>query len=374
MLWRLFNHMGILEKIDQITQELARTQKNKATEYHIGLLKGKLARYRRELLEPSGLLSGGGTGFEVQKLGDARVVLIGFPLVGKLSFLLKITNTKLEVASYAFTTLTLVPGVLNYHGAEIQIVDLPGIIRGALQGKGRGRQVVATAKTADLVLMVLDATKLNDQRQILERELEAVGIRLNKQKPNIALTPKKTGGIKFNSTLPPAYLLEKICAGLLKDYKIHNADVLVRDPQCTIDDFIDVINERYVTYVNCLYVYNKIDAVLLEEVDRLAREPHTVVMLCEMLLGIEDAVEDIWRGLDLTRIYTKRRGVLPKLDEPMVVRNNLSIEDVCNSIHKDFKNLFKYAYVWGSSAKHLPQKAGLGHMVHDEDVVQIVTK
>lgn len=48
-----------------------------------------------------------------------------------------------------------------------------------------GRQVIAVARTADLVLMMLDATKQDVQRQLLERELETVGIRLNKQKPNI---------------------------------------------------------------------------------------------------------------------------------------------------------------------------------------------
>ena len=46
--------MGILEKIAEINAEIARTQKNKATEYHLGLLKAKLARYRAQMMEPSG--------------------------------------------------------------------------------------------------------------------------------------------------------------------------------------------------------------------------------------------------------------------------------------------------------------------------------
>ena len=178
----------------------------------------------------------------------------------------------------------------------------------------------------------------------------------------------------MNSITPPKHLDEKIVAALLKDYKIHNADVLIRDENVTIDDFIDVINEQHISYIKCLYVYNKIDAVSLEECDRLAREPNTVVMSCELNLGIEDLKEEIWRQLDLLRLYTKRRGVQPKLDDPMVVRNNSTILEVCDSIHRDMKNQFKYALVWGSSAKHSPQKCGLSHPVHDEDVVQIVTK
>lgn len=300
--------------------------------------------------------------------------LIGFPSVGKSSFLSKVTNTKSEAANYEFTTLTSVGGILEYNGAEVQIVDLPGIIKAAAQGKGRGRQVIAVSRTSDLILMVLDATKGGEQRQILENELETMGIRLNKERPNISLKIKKTGGVKLNLITPPKYLDEKIVSALLKDYKIHNADVLVRDENCTIEDFIDIINDQHMSYIKCLYVYNKADAVSLEEVDRLAREPNTMVISCEEDLGIDDLKEEIWRQLDLVRLYTKRRGIQPNFDDPMVVRSQSTILQVCDAIHRDMKNQFKYALVWGSSAKHSPQKCGLQHPVHDEDVVQIITK
>ena len=73
---------------------------------------------------------------------------MGFPSVGKSTFLSKITKTKSEVAAYSFTTLTAIPGVLEYGGAEIQVLDLPGIIEGAAEGKGRGRQVISAAKVS----------------------------------------------------------------------------------------------------------------------------------------------------------------------------------------------------------------------------------
>lgn len=56
-----------------------------ATEYHLGLLKAKLAKYRAQLLEPSKSSAAKGEGFDVMKSGDARVALIGFPSVGKVS-------------------------------------------------------------------------------------------------------------------------------------------------------------------------------------------------------------------------------------------------------------------------------------------------
>ena len=112
--------MGILEKISEIEKEIARTQKNKATEYHLGLLKAKLAKYRSQLLEPPKSAGvGKGEGFDVMKSGDARVALIGFPSVGKSTLLNKLTSTSSTSASYEFTTLTCIPGVIEYNGAGV---------------------------------------------------------------------------------------------------------------------------------------------------------------------------------------------------------------------------------------------------------------
>ncbi|KAL3474531.1 P-loop containing nucleoside triphosphate hydrolase protein [Aspergillus californicus] len=366
--------VNITEKIKEIEDEMRRTQKNKATEYHLGLLKGKLARLRAQLLEPVGASGGGGAGFDVSKSGDARVALVGFPSVGKSTFLSKITKTRSEAAAYSFTTLTAIPGVLEYGGAEIQILDLPGIIEGASEGKGRGRQVISAAKTSDLVLMILDATKKAEQRALLEAELDAVGIRLNKQPPNIYLKQKKAGGVKITFQTPPKYLDDRIIYNVLKDYKMLNCEVLVRDEYATIDDFIDVIMKDHRKYIPCLYVYNKVDSVSIEFLDQLAREPHTAVMSCELDLAVTDVVERIWKELRLMRVYTKRKGIEPDFSEALIVRNNSTIEDVCDQVHRTLKETFKYALVWGASARHVPQRVGLGHYVADEDVVSIVAK
>ncbi|KAF7191767.1 Ribosome-interacting GTPase 2 [Pseudocercospora fuligena] len=365
--------VNITDKIKEIEDEMKRTQKNKATEYHLGLLKGKLARLRAQLLEPGpGAGGAAGTGFDVSKSGDARIALVGFPSVGKSTFLSKVTKTKSEVAAYAFTTLTAIPGVMEYGGAEIQILDLPGIIEGASEGKGRGRQVISAAKTSDMIMMILDATKRAEQRSLLEAELEAVGIRLNQDPPNIYLKPKKAGGMKITFQSPPKYLDEKMLYNILRDYKILNCEVLVRDENATIDQFIDVIMANHRTYIKCLYVYNKVDAISLEHLDKLAREPHTAVMSCELDLGIQDVVDRAWEELRLIRIYTKRKGIDPVFDEALIVRNNSTIEDVCDAIHRTLKESFKYALVWGASARHIPQRVGLQHPVADEDVVSIV--
>ncbi|KAG1757275.1 P-loop containing nucleoside triphosphate hydrolase protein [Suillus lakei] len=385
--------MGIVEKIKEIEEEMARTQKNKATEYHLGLLKAKLARYRAQLLEPASKSGPAGVGFDVQKSGDARVALIGFPSVGKSTLLSKCTHTASETAAYEFTTLTAIPGVIEYQGARIQLLDLPGIVEGASQGRGRGRQVVATAKTADLILIMLDATKSEEQRRLLEIELDAVGIRLNKRKPDVVFKRRTTGGITLNTTVKLTKTDEKTIRTILAGYKLHNCDVMIRE-DITTDEFIDVLigmtaicaeancsfGSKTITgtrkYIPCLYVYNKIDAISLELVDKLARTESTVVISCEMDLNLDYLIERIWESLELVKVYTKKRGARPDLSDPVCLRKGATIEDVCLGIHKSLVSNFRNGLVWGRSSKFSPhaQKVSLNHQLQDEDVVSIFTK
>eukprot|EP00879_Flechtneria_rotunda_P007912 GHRR01008290.1.p1 GENE.GHRR01008290.1~~GHRR01008290.1.p1 ORF type:complete len:399 (+),score=120.49 GHRR01008290.1:248-1444(+) len=364
--------MGILEKIKEIEAEMARTQRNKATEYHLGQLKARLAKLRTELQAPSSK-GGPGEGFDVQKYGDGRVALIGFPSVGKSSLLTILTGTESEAAAYEFTTLTCIPGVIHYNDAKIQLLDLPGIIEGAAEGKGRGRQVIAVCKSADLLLMVLDATKPWYHREILTRELEAVGMRLNRSPPNIYFKKKKTGGVSINSTGPLTKMDEKLVLRVLQEYKIHNCELLFKE-DCSVDDLIDVIegNRRY---VKCLYVYNKVDMCSMEEVGEIARRPNSIPVSCHMRLNMDGLLGKIWAMMALVRVYTKKVGHKPDFSEPVVLtsdRGGTTMEAMCKQIHNTLTKEFKYALVWGCSAKHYPQRVGLTHQLADEDVVQIV--
>src|SRR5438270_11898171 len=181
---------------------MKKTQINKHTEHHIGLLKAKLARLRAEL--ESSTSKGGGPAFEIKKGGDATIVLIGLPSVGKSTILNRLTNAKSKVAAYAFTTLTVVPGILRYNGADIQILDLPGIISGASSGRGRGRRVLSGAANADLVLLVLDVFQPG-QVQLLKSELHAMGIRIDEKPTGVVVNRgsneglARTNGVKLTN-------------------------------------------------------------------------------------------------------------------------------------------------------------------------------
>ena len=91
---------------------------------------------------------------------------------------------------------------MTVRGARIQILDLPGIIEGAKDGKGRGRQVIAVARTCNLIFIVLDVGKPLADKRILESELEGFGIRLNKKPPNVIVKKKDKGGLAITNTVP----------------------------------------------------------------------------------------------------------------------------------------------------------------------------
>lgn len=369
--------MGLLERRKQIEEEIARTQKNKKTEYHIGRLKGQLARIKTEMLENAARAGGKtGDGFDVRKSGDVRCALVGFPSVGKSSFLSRVTHTESEAAGYEFTTLTCIPGKLMHNGTEIQILDLPGIIEGAAEGKGRGRQVIATARTADMIILMMDAAKAEAQRSKIETELETVGIRLNQHYPNVTFKRKVScsmNAVSYSSNIKQTKgMSEAMAKEILKDYSIFNADVVLRE-DTTVDQFIDVI-EGNRKYMPCLYVYNKVDSISMEEMDRLSALPHSVVLSLHWDLNVDEVIDEIWEHLNIIRIYTKKHGSHPDFGKPFVVKRNSSVEHICKRIHKDIASRFKYSLVWGTSAKHQPQRVGISHHLEDEDVLQIMLK
>ena len=124
-------------------------------------------------------------------------------------------------------------------------------------------------------------------------------------------------------------------------------------------------------------MYNKIDVLSIEEVDALARQPYSVPISCVANLGTEVLLEQMWRAMDLRRIYTKKTGCKPDFEEPVmlsVARGGATLAAFCQQLHADLAKQLAYGLVWGTSTKHYPQRCGLTHDLHDEDVVQLVKR
>ena len=365
--------MGLPEKIKKIEDDIHRTQVNKKTEHHIGLLRAKLAKLRAEMEEQQTRRTGSHLGYDVRKSGDATVVLIGLPSVGKSTLLNRLTNAKSKVAAYQFTTLEVVPGVMEQGGARIQVLDLPGIIKGASSGKGLGKRVLAVARSADLVLFVVDVFQ-PEARDILERELRSTGIRVDESPPNVVIEKSDAGGISVSSQAKLTKISEALVKDILRVYDINAARVVIRQD---IDDqqLVDVLSGNRV-YAPSLTVMNKIDLVNTGFTTEVSRKlPYKFVPVsAEADVNMQALREEIFRRLDFVRVYMRRRTGETDFEEPMVVRGGATIADVCDKVHRGMKDEFRYAQVWGKSVKFGGQRVGMAHRLVDQDVLTIVTK
>ena len=357
----------IEKKIKEIEAEIHKTQKNKATEYHLGILKAKIAKLKKEMYAPSG--TGGGGGFDIKKNGDATVVLVGFPSVGKSTLLNKLTNANSEIGSYNFTTLRCVPGMMRYGNAKIQILDLPGIIKGATEGKGRGKEIISVARKADLIIIMLEA-KHTDKYEIITKELYDFGIRLNRNKPDIHIKKGIRGGIQIlSSNVFLKNISKNEIMAILNEYGIHNGTVILRE-KAKLDRFIDAL-EGSRNYIPSLTIINKSDLGISK---KKKINFDYIPISAEKNRGIKELKKGIYEKLKFIRIFTKRRKEKADLKDALILKKGQKIRDVCKKLHRDLEKNFKYAIVWGKSVKHPAQRVGIEHMIKDKDIIQIVAK
>ncbi|MGB2121318.1 MAG: GTPase, partial [Candidatus Poseidoniaceae archaeon] len=248
----------IKEQIEALYDEINKTQKNKATNAHIGKLKAKIAqlKLKEEKAAASAKAAGPAKGFEVKKSGDASVALVGFPSVGKSTLITKVTDAKSEAGNFAFTTLTCIPGLMEHRGAKIQILDLPGLIKGAAEGKGRGKEILGVIRSCDMVLYIVDPFQ-DSHFKVLHRELENAGIRLNQTKPPVFVKRVEKGGIDVRTTVEQTHLTPEEMGDIIRSFGYTSAIVTLR-ADTTAEMLVDTMVGTRV-YSKSVVAVNKID-------------------------------------------------------------------------------------------------------------------
>jgi len=368
--------MGLEEEIEEIEAEIATTPYNKSTEQHIGRLKSKLAELKEEL-DRQQSSSGGGPGYAVEKHGDATVALVGFPSVGKSTLLNALTNADSETGAYEFTTLDVYPGMLKHKGANIQLLDVPGLIEGAAGGRGDGQEVLSVVRTADLVVFLLSVFEI-DQYERLHEELYKNGIRLDQEPPRISVRKKGKDGLSINASAD-LDLDEGTVTSILREHGYANADVTIGE-QVDIDRLIDGIRDNRV-YLPSLVAVNKADLIepdYLETVNDHLRahdvDPEEAIFIsAEEEKGLDALREALWEALGLVRIYMDKPGRGVDYEEPLILFEGATVEDACETLGGEFQERFRFARVSGPSAKHDEQQVGMDHELADEDVLRILT-
>jgi len=210
----------------------------------------------------------------------------------------------------------------------------------------------------------------------IEQELSLAGVRLNQRKPDLVITKKAYGGIIVNSTVPLTHLNELLVKSIASEFVI-NADITFRE-DLTEDQLIDAFAQNRV-YIPALVIINKTDLlsadVLKNAIITLrARKWDVCAISAKNKENLDHLREQIFLHLRLIRIYMKPVAKKPDYTQPMILKEGQTVADACRHIHRDFHRNFRYATVWGPSAKHAGQKVGLEHVLKDQDVLTIVVR
>lgn len=362
----------IQKRIADIEKEISTTPYHKGTEHYHALLRSRLVKLKDQQVEKISSKSGGGGGYGIKKHGDATVVLVGYPSVGKSTLLNKLTNAQSPTAEYAFTTVSVIPGMMKYKGASIQILDVPGLIEGAAEGKGRGREVLSVIRGADLLLLMAEAGKEEQFGKILA-ELYKNGVRINTDEPKVKVVKKIKGGMKVNSTTKQD-LDRSTVIEVAREFGVINAEVTLME-NLTIERLIDVFARNRI-YTKGLFAITKADRMARNSLGaKLNHIPGGFLKLkisADTGLGLDELRAAIWERLGLTCVYLKEPGGETDYFDPLIMREGQTLDDVMQKIGKDFAEGVKEVKIWGKGARFEGQKVSLSTPVQDEMEVMFV--
>jgi hypothetical protein len=264
---------------------------------------------------------------------------------------------------------------MEHRGAKIQILDLPGLIPGAAEGKGRGKEILGVIRSCDMVLYILDPFQ-ESHFTVLHRELEISGMRLNEQKPPVFVRKTDRGGIIVRSTCEQTHLTKEEVQEIVRSFGIMCAHVTMRI-DCTPDHLVDTMATNRV-YSQAIVAINKMDIASEEDLARTMKmlPEHWPIMPISAYtgMGVEAMKDFIYDNLGFMSIFLKPQGQAADMVEPLIVKDTSTVEDVCVSLHRDFVRNFRFARVTGPSAKFDFQRVGLDHQLKHGDVLSIIIK
>lgn len=336
------NKEKIIEKIRLIREEIRSTPYHKGTEHHIGKLRAKLAKLEKRLQDKKTKKTGSGEGYAISKQGDATAVLVGPPSVGKSTLLNKLTGTKSKTGNYDFTTLNVVPGMLKINGANIQLLDVPGLIVGAAKGKGDGKQVLSVIRNSDLVILMSDVFR-PDWLKKARKELYSAGVRLDDKKPKISVNKRAKGGI--NVIYPFSNISEKTIVDVAKEFNLKNAEIIIKEKLNTIDRLVDSFAGDRV-FIPSISVINKVDL-------KKIKYSQAIFISAQKNLGLNKLKQKIWAKLRFIRVYLKpQKDKKPDYKNPLILKKGDSVKKAVKAVSSDLLDEIDYVVMWGENIKH----------------------
>lgn len=327
------------EKIAKLDALIKAIPKHKGTEKLLSNLKIKMKKLRGQA-DYEKATRAARRSMNVKRDGAAQICLVGFPNSGKSFLLKKLTNISIDSTPVPFETKEPAVSMYNYKGVRLQLVEIPSTT-GEMEA-----ELLSVVRNCDIVLIVASEP---GQAETIAEFLESSHIRLNRSKKKIKVIKRHRGGIIVSGSKNFTGDHEEL-KDILRSAGLHNADIMFYE-KTVLQDVRDLLDESTV-YRKALVFVNGAFRTKMVSISRS-----------------DSLMDAIWHSLGMMRVYTKEPGK-GRTEEPMVVAESLSVGDVGRRIHKDFVRKFRFARVWGKSAKFDSQMVGLSHRLQEGDTVE----
>jgi len=369
------------EKLKALRDFLSSVPRHKGTERIIMQARRQMGILRKQIQEEKKKRQQrkSGPSFFIEKEGAAQIILIGEPNTGKSALMRCLTKVNTISSENAFETRRPIPGILEWKGVYLQIVDSPSIVKGSSKGFMNGLQVLTLIKNSDGIIIVLDALK-NPLNQIknIENELKEAKIILRKKNYKIVIEKKRFGGINIFGRVKDAS--ESEIQSLLRSYGINHANIWIKG-EATISNIEEQILFSY-TYKPSIIFINKIDLLDKDSIDKIIQKAKMYLdnkipvfpcssIRCE-LPEVDGIFKFFLKELELIRVYTRnpRTGVIER--KPIILRKNSKVIDAAKMVHSRLYKNFKYAKIWSPRLRFSPQKVGKDFVLEDGDIIEII--
>jgi len=368
----------LAQRIVELEKLLSLAPNHKGGERMVGDYRKKLAQLkallekRRE--QERARRSGGGVEEGViRKEGAGQICLIGVTNCGKSTLINSVTNAKLDVGDYPFTTPLPTPAMLTLEDINIQLVEIPGIFEGSHE-TGIGRQALSVARNTDCIAIIIDLSQdIESQMKVILGELDTARIRLNKEKTAVRVEKVGLGGHMIYGAHNYQGDIEEV-KEFLNARRITNIIVRFQKP-AIFQQLVDALDTS-VAYVRAMVVATKGDvqgsiARFKELEENYSSRFDIIPVSAEKKENLDGMSWAFYRHLDILRVYTKIPGK-QRERKPIVLPEGSVVEDAAAKIHKElFIERFRSAVIFRENDKIKRRVVGLNYPLQDSDIIQL---
>jgi len=301
------------EKIAALEDMLAIMPKHKGTDHLRAELRSRIAKLTQQLSKKSGTQR---ASMMIDKEGAGQVAVIGLPNSGKSQLIASITNATPVVAEYPLSTHSALPGMMDFEDIKIQLIDTPPLAPQTIQW-----WLPPMLRQADALLVMVD----------------------------LSYDPLAQLGEIKDHLSKMRIVIDDSVAKPEEDVVVWHKDAMISANKTDTDD-------------------NSHNYRLL--LDNLKGKLPVVAISATQGIGLDELRLEIYRLLDIIRVYTKAPGQKADASDPIVLPRGSTLLDAAATVHKDFAAKLKYARIWGSG-KHDGIMAKRDHILEDGDIIEL---